>query len=49
MIYNQYVFGDTAETVIEESTSIPLIVYMLYVVLLITSAYGFFSTDGYLI
>lgn len=40
-------YGDTTGVVIEESSAIPLIVYMLYVVLLVTSAHTFFGRDGY--
>jgi hypothetical protein len=48
LIYNHYVYGDTWGTVIEESTSIPLIVYMLYIVVLVTACYSYFSRDGYI-
>lgn len=40
--------GDMYGTSVEESTSIPLIVYLLYNTILITCAYPFFAGEGYI-
>jgi hypothetical protein len=46
-IYLSCVEGDMLGTAIEESTAIPLIVYLLYNSILVTCAYPFFGAEGY--
>lgn len=47
-IYNSYVQGDMYGTIMEESTAIPLIVYLLYNVILVTCLHPLFGADGYI-
>lgn len=46
-VYGAYVLGDTYSTVMEESTSLPLIVYLLYNVILVAALHPLFGADGY--
>ncbi|CAD8185957.1 unnamed protein product [Paramecium pentaurelia] len=45
-IYQSCVQGDMLATVVEESTAIPLIVYLLYNIILVTCAYPYFGGEG---
>lgn len=47
--YDNYVNGDIIGTVLDESTAIPLIVYLLYIVLLVSACHTLFARDGYTI
>lgn len=47
-LYNAYVTADMLGTVNDESTAIPLIVYLLYNVILITCLHTLFGSDGYI-
>lgn len=47
-MYLSCVEGDMYGTSVEESTSIPLIVYLLYNTILMTCAYPFFGGEGYI-
>lgn len=45
-IYNYYVLADLHSSVVDESATLPLIVFMLYTVLFIFIGSKYFATDG---
>lgn len=47
-VYLSCVEGDMLGTVNEESTAIPLVVYLLYNVILVVSAQSIFAGEGYI-
>lgn len=46
VVYNHYVYGDMYGTVMDESTAIPLIVYVFYNLFVVIVCQDLFARDG---